>query len=268
MLRIALWTGVLSLLLAGVAAGQSTVSRELPEAPSSHLPAGQPPALSWMSTTPESDYVPLTSREKLSVFVTHTYSPRTFVGAGFDAGISQATSGHEGYGAGWEGYGKRYGASLADGESGVLFQRFLLPTLFHQDPRYFRRPDLPTGRRVAYAISRLLWTRQDDGRTGINVSYLGGGLLASAVSNAYYPFHERGISDTFSRFGSGMLSDAGMNIWHEFWPNIKRRLLRTRAAQRLEQSKLGAKIVTPDSQADGEQNRTPSVPGSCDEHPK
>ena len=76
--------------------------------------------------------------------------------AAFDAAIAQATAGHGGYGQGWEGYGKRLGAAVADNESGMLFQRFLFPALLHQDPRYFRRPELPLVRRMGYAAS-LAW---------------------------------------------------------------------------------------------------------------
>jgi hypothetical protein len=246
MLRFMVRTAAGSLLLAAVCVGQTSAPRELPPAPSTQIAAVRSTAIpQWARTEPHDSYVPLTSRQKLDVFVKRTYSPRTFVGAAFDAGVSQATNGHEEYGRGWNGYGKRYGASLADSESGVFFQHYLLPTLFHQDPRYYRRPDLPTTKRAAYAMSRVLLTRQDDGQTGINVSYLGGGLLASALANAYYPFHERGVGNTVQRFASGILSDAGLNVGYEFWPSIKRRLLRTHLGQRLEHSRLGSKVVPP-----------------------
>lgn len=244
MFRFMVRTAAGSLLLAAACTGQNPALRDLPPAPSTQIAAVRSAAIpTWARTLPHENYVPLTSQQKFEVFVKCTYSPRTFVGAAFDAGVSQATDGHHGYGGGWAGYGKRYGASLADGESGVFFQHFLLPTLFRQDPRYYRRPDLPVGKRVAYAMSRVLLTRQDTGETGINVSYLGGGLLASTMANAYYPFHERGFSNTVQRFASGMLSDAGMNVWHEFWPGIKRKLFRTRVVQRFEHSRLGSKVL-------------------------
>ena len=37
-----------------------------------------------------------------------------------------------------QGFGKRWGALIADQETKRFFETFLLPTLLHQDPRYFR----------------------------------------------------------------------------------------------------------------------------------
>ena len=215
----------------------------LPEAPPSHLQSSSGPShTSWVETQTTSDYVPLTSHEKFEVFVHRTYSPWSFVDAGWDAAVSQATSGHEEYGQGMQGYGKRFGASMADNESGVLFGYYLLPTIFHQDPRYFRRPDLPFIQRGLYAASRVFLTRTDSGGIAPNVSYLGGSLAASAIANSYYPFNERGVGNTLVRFASGILSDAGMNTWHEFWPDIKAKLTHNRAFHHLEQTKVGQKV--------------------------
>ena len=196
-----------------------------------------PPA--WEQTAPSSDYVPLTSRQKLNVFVKRTYSPLTFLSTAFDAGIAQASADHEHYGQGAQGYGKRYGATFADNETGVFFQHYLLPTMFHQDPRYFRRPELPAFRRAMYALSRTVLTRNDSGHTGFNVSYLAGGLISTSIANTYYPFDERGMEDTMLRFGWGTLSDSGLLVLHEFWPDIKAKLTGTRAYRRLTGTKLG-----------------------------
>ena len=237
-------TAVGSLLLSAVCVGQSSGARELPSAPSAQLASVRSTAIpQWARTQPASGYVALTTRQKFDTFVKWAYSPRTFAGAAFNAGICQASDGHPGYGGGMVGYGKRYGASVADEETGVFFQHFLLPTVFHQDPRYYQRPDLPLVKRVAYAMSRVLLTRQDDGSTGLNVSYLAGGLMGSAVSNAYYPSYERGASDTVTRFTGGILSDAALNLSNEFWPAVKKRLQRTRIGQRLEHSRLGTLVA-------------------------
>ncbi len=239
------FNAALLLLCTTAAWGQNRpATPELPAAPASQIAAAQPdmPKPSWIDTSPTADYVPLTSRQKFDIFLKRTYSPRTFAGAAFDAGISQASSGHEEYGQGMEGYGKRFGASMADGETGVFFGSFLLPTLFHEDPRYFRRPDLPVARRALYASSRVLLTRTDHGGTSLNVGYLGGSMIGSALANTYYPFHERGLANTLQRFASGMTSDAGLNLLTEFWPDIRRKLFGTRVGQRLEHSKIGQTV--------------------------
>ncbi len=213
----------------------------LPDAPSAQRSSFRPDA-NWVEADPDGAYSPLTSQQKLEVSLRRTYSPWTFIGAAWDAGVSQATSGHEGYGQGMQGYGKRFGASLADNETGLVFGAYLLPTVFHQDPRYFRRPELPLLQRGLYSVTRVLLTRTDSGGTAVNVSYLGGSLIGSGMANAYYPFNERGVSKTFVRFGSGILSTAGTNIWHEFWPDIRAKLTRTHTFQRLSQTSVGQKV--------------------------
>ncbi len=229
----------LLLALPALAQGPSAPT-QLPNAPPAAMATMRPPV--WVRTAPTRDYIPLSNRRKLDVFVKWTYSPLTFLGTAFDAGIAQANADHEEYGQGMQGYGKRLGASLADNESGAFFQRYLLPTIFHQDPRYFRRPELPAGRRAAYAMSRVLLTRKDDGNTALNISYLGGGLMSTALANAYYPFHERGFENTMQRFGAGIVSDAGLLVLHEFWPDLRTRLAATPGVRRLIHSKVGQRV--------------------------
>lgn len=165
-------------------------------------------------------YTPLTSEDKFDIFVKSTYSPYTFLSAGFDAGLSQATDGYHGYGQGAEGYGKRLGAALANSESGVFFGKFLFPLLLHQDPRYFQLHKGSIRTRALYAVSRVFITRDDDGRSVFNTSYILGSLASRTLSNAYYPRQQRSIGNTFSRTGNALLSDAGSYLFQEFWPDI------------------------------------------------
>lgn len=246
------WRTALCLLLLAMpaAAQQSVRPAELPEAPQPQMAAVRPPLLSWVRTAPPSTYVALTRRQKLNVFLHYTYAPQTIAGTAFDAAIAQGSSDHEGYGQGWQGYGKRFGASFADNESGVFFQRYLLAALFHQDPRYFRRPELPFLRRAMYAASRVFLTRNDSGHTAFNVSYLAGGLLSTSLANAYYPFYERGLENTMVRFGSGIASDSGLMMLHEFWPDIHARLSSNRLYRKLRHSRLGQKLDPPTEPAD------------------
>ncbi len=167
---------------------------------------------------------PLTPRQKSEIFLRHSYSPLTVARAGLTAGLSQALDTHEGYGQGMEGFGKRLGAAVADSESGVFFQRFLLPVVFKQDPRYIRLPERSGGQRVGYALSRIVVGRKDDGRTTFNFAHVGGAFASRSLSNLYYPENERTVGDTCVRAGTSLAVDAGMNLLREFWPDIRRKL--------------------------------------------
>lgn len=180
--------------------------------------------------------------EKFKVFLHSTYSPYTFAGAAFDAGMAQATGGWHSYGGGMNGYGKRYGASLADTESGAFFGRFLFPVLLHEDPRYLRSNSEGAKARIGYALSRVLVTHDDSGRKRPNFSLIFSAIAASSLANSYYPRENRGLGDTMARAGDGLLSTAEMNVLREFWPDINRKLLRHKSIQRLEENPHLSKI--------------------------
>ena len=168
-----------------------------------------------------SAYLPLSARSKFDLFLAHTSSPETFLGITLDAGWAQLANDWPGYGQGMQGFGKRWGALIADRQAKSFLGSFLLPTLLHQDPRYFRMGrSRPLWRRVGYAISRVGITRSDNGRDTFNSSLVLSTLLVTSLSNAYYPRQQRGLSQTMSRFGGSMLGSAQSCVLREFLPDI------------------------------------------------
>ena len=168
---------------------------------------------------------PLTTRQKLDGVFVHTYSAQTFLAAGFNALEGQAMNDNPRYENGIEGLGQRFGVELATSESGVLFQGFLFPVLFHQDPRYFRNPESPFLKRAWYAISRVLVTRSDDGRETFNASEVMGVTASQFLSNVYVPGQRQGVGPTSGRIAFTIVRDAGFNLFNEFWPDIRRKVL-------------------------------------------
>lgn len=190
----------------------------LPDAPSAS--ATQSPARATPNEA--APYVPLTRKQKAERWAHHTYSPYTFTSVLLGASWAQAMGDWPTYGGGMEGFGKRFGATLANRESGGFFKVFLLPTLLHQDPRYFRSAKKGVKARAWYATTRVLVTRNDSGQNEFNFSGVAGSALTSALTNAYYPSRNRGFSNTMSRFSGTLFSDAGANLLREFWPDIRR----------------------------------------------
>src|SRR6185437_4005101 len=164
-----------------------------------------------------------TSHQKFHIFVQQTYSLYTVANTAFDAGWAQMTDDWPAYGQGMEGYGKRYGALLANHEAGTFFENFLFPTLLRQDPRYFREGEGHSlFARVPYAASRVLITQSDSGHSTFNSSLLLGLLFVDGITNAYYPRPERGLGNTMTRFGGSVLSSAETNLLREFMPDMMR----------------------------------------------
>jgi hypothetical protein len=167
---------------------------------------------------------PLSAKEKFHVFLAHTYSPRTFANAGIDAFKDKIQSDDREYETGSMGFAQHYGIQLATSETDVFFERFLIPTLLKQDPRYFRNPELPFFRRALYSMSRVLVTRSDNGAETFNASRVLGGAASQALSDLYVPGQSQGMGPIRDRLTFNLLRDAGMNLFHEFWPDVRRKL--------------------------------------------
>jgi hypothetical protein len=66
------------------------------------------------------DAAPLSRTQKFSLAFHSAVDPFVFVAAAGDAGISQAENEFPGYGQGWGGYAKRFGASYVDDFDGTM----------------------------------------------------------------------------------------------------------------------------------------------------
>lgn len=139
---------------------------------------------------------PLTTKLKFRLALKTSTDPVTIFGVGVLAAIHQAAD-IPNYGQDWGAYGKRYGASAADGLSAIMIGGAILPSLLHQDPRYFYQGTGTTKSRTLHALSNAFVCRGDNGRLQPNYSTIGGDLASAALSNAYYPASDRGARQTF-----------------------------------------------------------------------
>jgi hypothetical protein len=197
-----------------------TVPGKLPDAPSASILANK----TKQKATPTlgDPYFPLTASEKFTRWTKTTVSPYTFSTVLMSAAWSEAWDDWPTYGGGMPGFGKRFGATLADTEAGVFFKSFLLPTVLHQDPRYFAMRTGGILPRIWYAGTRVLVTRNDTGENTFNTSEVVGTLFVRSLTNAYYPRRDRGFPETMTATWGALLSDAGTNVLREFSPDIRR----------------------------------------------
>jgi len=151
--------------------------------------------------------VPLTTKLKFKLATHVMVDPVTILGTGFVAALDQAGDTPD-YGQGWDAYGKRFGANYANGLTDIFIGGAILPSLLHQDPRYFYKGTGTNKSRVIYALLNPFRCRGDNGQWQPNYSSLGGYLASGAISNAYYPESDRGVGRVFSTFGV----DVGANI--------------------------------------------------------
>ena len=81
---------------------------------------------------------PLTTKQKFAVVTRSSFDYIQVPWYAFLAGVSQAENSEPGYGQGAAGYGKRFGAAAADGTIENYWTSAILPSVFHQDPRFYQ----------------------------------------------------------------------------------------------------------------------------------
>jgi hypothetical protein len=161
---------------------------------------------------------PLTTRLKFHLAWKTTVDPISFAIIGATAGFEQAYDAYGGYGQGFQGYAKRYGASYGDLVSGTFIGSAILPSLLKQDPRYFYKGTGSKTSRTLYAIANSVICKGDNGHWQANYSAILGGLAAGGISNLYYPAQDRnGARLTFENEALATGFGALGNIVAEFF---------------------------------------------------
>jgi hypothetical protein len=237
-------------LLAGVvataAAQQEPKPKDLPDAPAAKQDKAPQKRENPFNTTIEvlgrrsiffpdiaTSRGPLSTKQKFELFADESVAPSRFISSAAGAGISQARNSLDGYGQEIGGYGKRFGSSMATGAANNFFGTFLLSSLLHRDPRYFVTFHGGVGRRIGYALSRIVIVRRDDGKDAANWPGILGPLLAESLANSYLPVKEQTAGQTFQRYGLRIGLNTASNALREYWPTIFRSLRITKIAPRL-----------------------------------
>ena len=160
--------------------------------------------------------VPLDAKQKFQLALRSEIDPVTFVGAAAIAGAEQYKKIDQGYGQEAGGFGKRFAAQYTNDFDSRMIGSALLPSLFHQDPRYFYKGTGTTRERAWYAIKSAFICRGDNGKPEFDFSHIGGDFAAGSLSNLYYPEANEGASLIFT---NGLIEIGGMmgtNLLREF----------------------------------------------------
>jgi hypothetical protein len=168
---------------------------------------------------------PLTAKQKFKVVARSSFDYVQVPWYGMLAGISQAENSEPGYGQGAEGYAKRFGSAYADGTIENFMAGAILPSLLHQDPRFYQESEGGFTHRAGYAVSRIFITRSDAGHRQFNFSEIFGSALAAGTSTySYHPLADRNVDNALSVWGSEVGYDTITIVVKEFWPDIRRKL--------------------------------------------
>jgi hypothetical protein len=158
---------------------------------------------------------PLTAKMKFQLALKVSVDPVTFAGTTFLALTNQAAH-YPNYVEGMQGYGQRFGAIYTNDLTDIMIGGAILPSVLHQDPRYFYQGTGTTKSRLLHALSNPLICRGDNGRLEPNYSSLGGYLASGAIANAYFPQSNRGPGLVFRTFSIDFSANIANGVIQEF----------------------------------------------------
>lgn len=160
---------------------------------------------------------PLSSRQKYQLAWRTSIDPVSIVIAAGVAGVEQSQNTFSGYGSGMPGYAKRFSAFYGDGLVDTFLTDAVLPSLLHQDPRYFYKGTGSIRSRALYAIASVVICKGDNGHWQPNYSNVLGNLAGAAISNTYYPARDRdGAGLTVRNSLIGTAAGAVGSLFQEF----------------------------------------------------
>lgn len=168
---------------------------------------------------------PPTPKQAFKIATQNSFDYSGFVNVGIVSLVAASTDMHPQLGKGPEGFGRCYWRGFADRTDGNYMVIFALPTVFHQDERYFAKGEGSCWKRGIYAASRILITPNYVGHNGFNTSELLGRGVSEGISSAYYPGRSRRARAVAIRFGYAVGRDALTNAIREFWPDIAMHVL-------------------------------------------
>jgi len=172
----------------------------------------------------------ISAKRKMTIAAKDSFDYPIYATAAVYSLIYQAENQNPSFGQGMEGYAKRLGTSLADQITGNMMTEGVMPSLLHEDPRYFR---LGYGNgsfkhRLLYAVAQTFSTKTDHGTRTFNFSEWSGNAVAAAFSNVYYP-DTRTAHDNAEKLVIQCGTDTLSNVLKEFYPDIKRKLRRKKS---------------------------------------
>jgi len=172
---------------------------------------------------PGTIYCSLEPREKLVLFFENSVDPVSILAAGFNSGLDQASNRDPTFGQGGAGYARRFGADFASQTAARFFGDFLYPTVFSEDPRYYRMGQGSKRARLLHAVSHTIIAHRDNGTPAFNFTEWLGTASSVALSNVYHPGNQPGAAAAARNGAFVVLEDMGFDVLREFWPEVARK---------------------------------------------
>jgi hypothetical protein len=168
---------------------------------------------------------PPTPKQAFKIATLNSFDYSSFIFVGITSTLAEWSDAHSQLGDGFSGLGRYYWRGFLDKTDGNYWVIFALPTVFHQDQRYYAKGHGSILKRGVYAGTRIFITPDYHGQNSFNVSELLGRGIAQGISVSYYPSGSRTASALATKYGWALGRDSLTNVFREFWPDIATRVL-------------------------------------------
>ncbi len=163
---------------------------------------------------------PPTPKEAFKIATDNSFDYSSYVFVGLTSMIAEGQDSHPQLGKGIGGFWAYSWRGFVDKTDGNYWVIFALPTVFHEDERYYALGQGSILHRAVYSSTRIFITPDYNGHNTINASELLGRGIAQGISTTYYPSQDRTVGDLASKYGYALMRDAATNTFREFWPDI------------------------------------------------
>lgn len=168
---------------------------------------------------------PPTPKQALKIATQNSFDYSSFVFVGITSLMAEGSNSHPKLGKGVPGYWGYYWRGFVDKTDGNYWVIFALPTVLHEDERYYAKGQGPLLDRAVYSASRILITPNYDGQNTFNGAELLGRGISQAISLSYYPSSDRTFEQIAEKYGWALGRDAVTNVFREFWPDISNHIV-------------------------------------------
>jgi hypothetical protein len=168
---------------------------------------------------------PPTARQALKIATENSFDYSSFVFVGLTSMIAEGEGTHKSFGKGVPGFWSYYWRGFVDKTDGNYWVIFALPTVLHEDERYYAKGEGPLWKRAAYSSTRVFITPNYHGHNTVNASELMGRAIAQGIGTTYYPSSDTSGGALAQKWGYAIARDALTNTFREFWPDIAEHVL-------------------------------------------
>jgi hypothetical protein len=162
-------------------------------------------------------------KDKFWLFVRDSTDPVAFLNATYNGVIGSWQDTQPTFGHGFNGFLDRFGANMAGQSSAGFFKDFVYPTIFEEDPRYYRLGRGSTKTRVFHAVSHVVVAHNENGNHMFNFSEWLGDASVVVLSNTYLPDNRRGVAPVAISMANTLGNNMGYDVLREFWPEIAKK---------------------------------------------